>query len=185
MINESDWRVRYAQILRDLNHTCWMSLADRRTKQMKTLLTRMFKADSQVREIKNVRFSYPSSPLFESLEQSKGRGCEGPVVQKSWNSALSRIQLLYIHCVNKSFAFLAVLQNDFRTGMLSCFNPLSSSEAIRHVSYTFLASFKSLQIKWKFAFPERRFDLIGHNKRYLQMLSHRSELSILQARGVL
>ena len=83
MINGSDWRVRYAQILRDPNHTCWMSLADRRTKQMKTLLTRMFKADSQVREIKNARFTYASFPLFESLEQSKGGGFEGPVVQKS------------------------------------------------------------------------------------------------------
>lgn len=43
----------------------------------------MFKADSQVREIKNARFTYASFPLFESLEQSKGRGFEGPVVQKS------------------------------------------------------------------------------------------------------
>lgn len=59
------------------------------------------------------------------------------------------------------------------------------SDMFRIRNLTFLASFKSLQIKWKFAFPERRFDLIGHNKRYLQMLSHRSELSILQARGVL
>ena len=75
-----------------------MSLADRRTKQMKTLLTRMFKADSlfQVRSAKlRMRVSLTRHPHYlRAWNSLKGRELEGPVVQKKLrDNALSSVHV--------------------------------------------------------------------------------------------
>ena len=192
IINGSDWRVRYAQILCDLNHTCWMSLADTRTKQMKTLLPRMFKADSlfQVRSAKlRMCVSLTRHPHY--LRAWNSLKAEGARVQLFKKVGIA-LCLVYNYCIstvstNHSRFSLSckTISDEGCYFVLTPWAVVKPSEMFRIRNLTFLASFKSLQIKWTFAFPERKFDLIGHNKRYLQMLSHRSELSILQARGVL